>query len=104
MLTVYLNRTKAVNNKWIHDYKKYMDEYAVVKKTITAFPEDISQPYKLLAGAPKLVCVEGTYVEANRLTDLCNTNVKLLVNQWLIAVNNPESFKPQFTINFKWRR
>ena len=103
-MIIYLDYIKANKSGWLHDFKKYMDNNAVVKKTITPFQDDISQPYKLLVGAPKLVNVQGTYVEINKLTELCSSRLRGVVNRWIAAVNNPECYKPEFVMEFKWKR
>lgn len=100
-MLVKLDYNKARNNGYLVDYKKYMLDNGIVNKTITAFPEDIQQPMKLYAGSPLVVCVEGTYVLADKLVDIC-INGKPQVNMYLTSLHNPTILGPY--INFKWQR
>ena len=100
-MTVKLDYNKARNKGYIVDYKKYMSDNGVVNKTITAFPEDIQQPMKLYMGSPLVVCVEGTYILADRLVDIC-INGKPQVNMYIASLHNTTISAP--FINFKWQR
>jgi len=90
-MTVYLNRYKA---KTV-DLKEYYETY-----------ESSQRSYKLLVGAPLLVNVEGSYVNANDLPNLVVNKSKLFaVNQWLIELKNPQlNTKHSAVLNFMWRR
>ena len=101
MLTIKLDYDKARNNNYIVDYKKYMEQNAVVKKSITAFPEDISQPMKLLLGAPLVICVEGTYVLADKLVEIALNN-RPQVNAFITQLHNTNIRAP--FMKFQWRR
>lgn len=101
MITVKLDYDKARNKGYIVDFKKYMEQNAVVKKSITAFPEDISQPMKLLMGSPLVICVEGTYILADKLVEIALNN-KPQVNAYITQLHNP-SIRAHF-MKFQWRR
>jgi len=89
-MTIYLNRYKA---KTV-DLKEYYGTY-----------DNNRQTYKLLKGAPLLVNVQGSYVEANDLPKLvCNKCNAIIVNQWLLELRNPTDTDHFTVLNFKWRK
>lgn len=100
-MTVRLNYTKARSLGCIVDYKKYMKDNGVVNKTVTCFPEDIQQPYKLYMGSPIVINVEGTYVLVDKLVDIC-MNGKPQVNIYVSSLHNPSILS--IPIIFKWHR
>ena len=86
-MTIYLNRSKA---KTV-DLKEHNQKY------------DSSISYKLIKGAPILVNVEGSYVEANDLPNLVvNRRHIIIVNQWLLELRNPIE-KRASPLHFKWK-
>ena len=55
----YLNKTKAINEGYIVDYKKYMKEYGVP-----------GNKYLLKEYSPKLINIDGFYVYLKDLKEL----------------------------------
>lgn len=90
-MTVYLNMYKA--NKV--DLKEHNQMY-----------DGSNLSYKLLQGAPLLINVEGSYINANDLPNLVvNKSQLFAVNQWLIELKNPQpNTKHSVMLNFRWRR
>lgn len=104
MKTVYLDRAKAFNNKYVVDYKELMNKHAVVSKSITVFQDSIHQEYKLMVGAPRVICVEGTYILLNSLVDLSKLKDRRIVNDFIQSVYHPELGGLKERIDFKWKR
>ncbi len=84
--TIYLNRHKAKK----YDYKEFMAKYDA----------DVNK-YNLLAGAPILVNVEGTYINANQLLELCKPSIKMTVSNYIESLKCPTSEYHEF-LEFKW--
>jgi len=97
MITVYLNYYKAN----LVDYKEYMKKFSIRKLDVNGFDDTFIQPYKLLIGAPKIINVEGSYIELNDLLKLSSPKNRLIVNTYIMAVKN--SAEPPY-VEFKWRR
>jgi hypothetical protein len=88
-MTIYLDYYRAK----IVDLNEYYNKYDSNRTT-----------YSLLKGAPLLVNVEGSYIDANALPNLvCNKRFVIIVNQYLLELRNPID-KSKSTLNFKWRR
>ncbi len=91
--TIYLNRHKAKK----YDYKEFMAKY----------DDKSSISYKMLVGTPLLICVEGTHIEANQLTELCKPHLRMTVNRFIMSLRNPSLYnrKPvdeEVVLGFKW--
>ena len=86
----------------------YLDYYKARKVDLKAYYETYDnnrQTYKLLKGAPLLVNVQGSYVEANDLPKLvCNKRNAIIVNQWLLELKNPTDTDCYTVLNFVWRK
>lgn len=83
----------------------YLDYYRAHPVDRNAFfnnHDGSDQTYKMLKGAPLLICVEGSYVEVRDLPNLVvNKCQGFIVNQWV--ANVLKSVEPAF-ITYKWRR
>lgn len=91
-MTIYLNYYKAD----LVDLKTYYNKY-----------DNPRTPYRLLNGAPLLVCVEGSYIKAFDVPELVvNRNWRVLsaLNQWLLELKNPPNETSKQVLNFKWRK
>lgn len=82
MRVVYLNRWKAkpVNRE------EYMNIY-----------DRGTSAYRLVDGAPLLICIDGIYIKVDDLTGLVNN----YEDGWLV---NKAIISKKFDIEFKWRR
>lgn len=90
-MIVYLNYYKAEKV----DRDKFFAKYDNPKAS-----------YKLLQGAPLLVNVEGSYVQAFDIPELItNRSFRVLsaVNRWLIDLKNPTNQGSE-VLEWKWRK
>lgn len=101
MMIVYLNKNlQRVYRKSREDMLK---AYNIQRNTVNgSYGYDITQPYKLALGAPILVCIDGTYIDANDLVKLA-LNHRTTVSKWVSELRNPDSNNRQ-VIEFKWSR
>lgn len=84
----------------------YLDYYKAKKIDLKDYYRNYDNTnfsYKLLKGAPILVNVQGSYVEANDIPKLVvNKHFRFIVNQWVMELRNPQPNRSS-TLTFKWK-
>lgn len=97
--------------------KEMMNEMVVILNYYKANKVDLKEyyrkydnpraQYKLLQGAPLLVNVQGSYVEAYNIPDLIvNKSQRVFseVNKWLSELRNPSNVDGGVILEFRWRK
>lgn len=101
--SIKLSLLNAFKEGAIVDREEYFSKYSVVKRDINGDTDWVIQPYKLLQGAPIIVCIEGHYVYVDSLPDLCiSYKDRINVIKW---VNDCHSGTiPGGEMRFEWKR
>ena len=101
--SIKLSLLNALKNGDIIDRNEYFNKYSVVKYDINGDTDWVIQPYKLLQGAPIIVCIEGHYVKVDSLPGLCiNRSDRKNVINWVNDCHN--NLAPGGEMNFEWKR
>lgn len=89
-------------NKYRKSREDMLRKYDISKNSIDGnYGYGLIQQYKLAIGAPVLVCVDGTYVDANDLTILA-LNKKNEVSKWVSELKSPSQTNTE-PMTFRWK-
>lgn len=95
-MKIYIDYFKAC--QFIVDRQKYIEKYTT--HTYNAFGEIATTKYN----APDfLINIEGTYVESKNLLNSVSYHNRMIVNQFLTELKNPNNDKSYY-LEFKWKR
>lgn len=101
--SIKLSLLNAFKEGAIIDRDEYFRKYSVVKRDINGDTDWVIQPYKLLQGAPIIVCIEGHYVSVDSLPDLCiSYKDRINVIKWVNDCHNGSV--PGGEMRFEWKR
>lgn len=100
-MTIYLN--KDLMYKYRQNREQMLNRYNISKNSINGdYGYGLTQPYKLAVGAPILVCIDGTYIDANDLPVLALNN-RNEVSKWVSELRSPSLTNTE-AMNFKWNK